>query len=292
MLRVAPLLVLLAFLVPPASAQAEVELLWKLQPGQKFQIDISQKMNQKLNVADQRINVQMTMEIFSTWEVAQVTEAGEIHLVETMDRVVMAMQLPNGIESKWDSQAGGEPTGPASEVAKSLKPLLGVKITRVMSPRGKVLDLKIPAGALDGTPLKGMFEKNGLGNVIQNASPTFPAGKIAAGKQWDSEFEAKLPVGAMKAKADYTYQGQEAHNGRPQAKIDLDLKMDLDINAPGQQVKLADQNTEGTIWFDAQAGRITESKVDQQFTLEVSGGGMKMMMDIEMEQKMLLTPAN
>ncbi len=48
--------------------------------------------------------------------------------------------------------------------------------------------------------------------------------------------------------------------------------MKMDFTIPGATVKIVDQKTEGSIFFDNNAGHIDNSVINQDITLEINAG--------------------
>src|SRR5262249_18260342 len=101
--------------------------------------------------------------------------------------------------------------------------------------------------------------------------------------------DMKSPIGKMQIKTTYTYEGSVEKDGKTLALIGMRPMMTI-VPDPNAQVemKVKDQSAKGTIAFDVQAGRLTETNMNQVMNMEVNAGGMTIQQSIRQTIKMKL----
>jgi hypothetical protein len=295
--RTVVLLITLALVViAPDSGQAAKTFRWKLKQGDKFQVDMTQKIKQNIQAAERTIDVSQDMKMQMSWNVAQVDSDGTIHLQQTIDRITMTMQIPGQGEMKFDSASEEEPQGIAKMIADMLKPMVGAKMTQTMNDRGQVLDFEVAKEALEGLRanpmLKQFFSEDSLKEMMAKGSAVLPEEAIDKGHTWTATMEINSPVGKMKTDTTYVYQGEEKRGGKVLDKFGLKLAMSFgEGGASLAKIQVKDQDCSGTMYFDAEAGRLVETQMTQKMTLEVAVAGQQMNQKLDQTMLLTVTPA-
>jgi hypothetical protein len=173
--------------------------------------------------------------------------------------------------------------------------MVGAEFTFKMDPQGETSDAKVSeklVQALQGNPalaqMGGMFSEEGMKNMMQQSSISFPKEPVSKGKTWNKTVEVKLPFGVMKLATTYTYQGPETRNNMKLERIDSKSQVSIE---PGEgaaniSLKIKSADVQGTIYFDNAAGRMIEASQTQKMLMEVSAMGQ--MFDSTQDQTMTM----
>lgn len=276
-----PLIVaLVASCVAPACSSAnaqEIALKWKFQPGLTVGVEVAQVMNMSMNIAGNPIDVKSKTDQSLTWRVTSVDADGIATVESTIDRIRMESTQPNVGLIQYDSAATDEPTGPAAEIARGIKPLIGVSFTQKMKPTGQIFEVVIPQAALAAMQQGAMGQMGMSGDFIKDlsekASPEFPANPLKKGDSWSNTAETKSPAGDMKIVNTYTYTGLQPGTTNVH-RIAVDMKMEISGAGPqGASIRVVKQNNKGMLLFDNSEGRLLKSELDQNMTLQIDVAG-------------------
>jgi hypothetical protein len=263
------------------AAQAQTTLTWKFKGGEKLNYITDTDMKQTMSVMGTDIKTMMTQRMEMSWTVKAV-QAGQAELTQKIDQFRQKMEMPGGQGFEFDSKEGKKPEGPIGQLVGPLfAAMVGAEFSFKMNPQGETSDTKVSEKlmeAIKGNPtlaqMGGMFSEEGLKNMIQQSSVSFPKEAISKGKSWDKTVEVKLPFGVMKLETTYTYQGPETLGNSPLEKIDTKSAVTIEPAANANialKIKSADVN--GTIYFDNKAGRIAELTQTQKMLMEISAAG-------------------
>lgn len=280
-----------------ATAQAQVDLKWKFQQGQKLNLQLAQDMTISIAVQGQAINQKIQMGMDLVWDVKQVDSQGVATIDQKFTRIRMTMEMPFG-KLQVDTNAENA-EGPAAQIAQQLKPLTEGTITQKLSPSGQVLEVKLDekaTEALAANPqFKDMFGEDAMKQMFGQSMVALPEKPVNVGDTWDVALGIKTQFGEMKLDSQYTYQGMAEHNGKQMAKIGIKgtLKIDKEKADPNEQTKLdiKDSNITGTAWFDTAAGRVADTDVLQKATMTVEAGGQTLEPNITTDTKLQVKPA-
>jgi hypothetical protein len=289
-------LVLLA--APSGQALAEgVSLAWRFKPGETLHYVAKQEVVQDISssVVSGKMNVGITIDL--TWAVQSVDAQQVASLVQTIDRVQMAVDGPQGVKEQYDSAAGKEPEGAAKASAAGFQALVKKPIRLKIDPQGKILEVKLPQDVLDEiqkTPalqsLGKMFSEDGMKQLLGfSALPTEP---LLPGKSWNDEslYEA-AQLGKQKVKSTFTYAGPKTLQGKPAEQIDAVVT--LEVLPPEQQaakIDIKEQHGTGTIYFDAAAGHLLQSTTTMKLKMAIEFGGQSLTTDATTNRTFQLAP--
>jgi hypothetical protein len=267
---------------------------WKVKKGQKFDVQMIQKMKQEMSVGGRDVNVNNDTVIYMSWDVDNVDEEGLIYMTQTIDR--MTMKVSGTQDIQFDSADEKEPTGVAATVYNSVKPLIGVKFTQVMTDQGEVKDVTLPEDAIKATKnnpmLAQIFSEDALKEMVTKAAPVMPTEAIKKGHSWTKDADVKSPAGQMGISNTYTYLGPTEVDGQPLEKIGVDLKLEFKGGNPfGAKISVKDQNNKGSILFDNVNGHFSSSEIKQKMTLEITVGPQTINQKLETDIQLKLTKA-
>jgi len=291
-------LAVLGLVASVTQVQAAKEFHLKFQKGQVFQVTMNQETKQTIMVMGQNKEMPMNMTMGMTWNVTDVKPDGTIFITQTIDRVQMAMNIPGQGEMKYDSQnpgGGGNPL--AAMLGKMFEPMLKAKFEQKMNRQGKMLEIKIPDEALQSVSnnplLQKFFSKEALEEMMSKMSPVLPDQAIKKGFSWESSVETPAPpFGTMKIKTKYTYEGTEQKNNKTLDKFGLVMAIDMQIKeGAGASLKVQDQKSSGTMYFDSEAGYFVENVITQQMTIAGQSAGQAFTQKLNTVTRLTTAPA-
>ena len=153
-----------------------------------------------------------------------------------------------------------------------------------MNSTGKILDIEIPQSIRDtlaGTGMADLIETSS-----KNATLAFPAEPLKLEDHWTVDTESETPAGKVTIKSTYTYKGTVTKNNKELHHFDVDIEMAFGENPMGATIEITEQEANGALYFDAEAGRIDHSEVDQDVKMTISAGGMTMNQVLKQDVKL------
>jgi hypothetical protein len=278
-------LVLLA--APSARALAEdVSLSWHFKPGETLHYVAKQEVAQNISSAavSGKMNVGITIDL--SWAVQSVDAQQVASLIQTIDRVQMTVDSPQGAMVQYDSSSGKEPEGGAKAAAAGFQALVKKPMQLKIDAQGKILEVKLPQDVLDAIrkspamdSLGKMFSEDGMKQLV--GLSVLPKEPLVPGKSWNDESLYENPqAGKQKVKSTYTYVGPKTLEGKPVQQIDSVVS--LELLPPEQQaakLDIKEQHGTGTLYFDAAAGRLLQSTTTMKLKMTVEFNGQSLTSD-------------
>ncbi len=292
--RTIGLLAVAGMLVVACQAHAAKQFRLKFKQGQIFKVTMNQETKQTISVMGQTQEMPMTMVMEMTWDITDASADG-FTIVQTIDRVQMKMKIPMQGEVNYDSKNPGGGGQIATMLGTMFKPMLNTKFEQKMNRLGKVLEVNIPDSALKGIEanplLKKFFSKDAFQEMMSKMSPVLPEKAIDKGFSWESSVETPAPFGKMKMKTKYTYEGEEVHNNKKLDKFGIVLNIEMEMQ-PGATalLKVQDQKSTGTMYFDSEAGYFVENVINQEMTIAGQAGGQQFTQKLKTVTRLTTTP--
>ncbi len=280
------------------ATAAGSDLRWKLATGQKLQIEIQQQMNQEIEIAGNPTKTSTNTSTWIDWEVKEPDKDGNAQVESKVSRIVMNMDAPMVGKVTIDTQSEQEAAGMAKMIEDALKPVVGVPMTQTMNTRGEILDIQIPEDAQAGLEESSMPPMGSPADMVKqmarNAAIVFPEGALGVGQTFNSTSEAKTPMGTIKTTHEYTYRGETEFEHRKLHKFDVDMKLQFEggENAMNAKFDVLEQNSTGTLYFDAEAGHLDSSEITQNMTVNISVAGQVLAQKMKQNMKMKVTELN
>ncbi len=270
---------LLAALPSLAQDTQSVELRIKPVPSTNVIEDTSSKLSFSFSVLGQKLTTKA--EQFRQVEVTTGPrlEDGSVKVVRTTKQMRMKLRPPRGKSVEFDSK---KPTGQAA----IFKPQLDAKLAYVFDKDNKLtsagVDNPNSIANLDGAAKAG-FEANALVAALTTTNRWLPNKAVKVGDKWARQEEIRIDSDqSLKLKVGFTYQGIKDFNGRRLHSIDtkpLSVEIVAGPNAivTGGELKPLKSST-GTIWFDAETGRVEDrvQKIRLRGSVSASLGGRKL----------------
>ena len=289
--------VLFLLVLGASPVRAERLLRWKFTSSQKLRLRTTQTMNMSAEVGGNEIKSTTEMAMTVSWTVESVAADGSAKVAQTIDRLGMKMTMPEPIGTvRIDTADTEEPNPAVAELAKSFKSLIGVAFRQTVSPRGDVCDIEMPGLAADAAAkavVGDLVGEDGLADMFRRTALVLPEAPIDAGHRWTETVTMKSPLGEMHLDKQFRYLGTELAGGLPLERVSVAMTVRFgdEPSQFGTTMKVTDQDNSGTVYFDAVAGRIARSELNQKMTVELTVGDQTIEQKINTVTKMQVTPA-
>ncbi len=284
--------VLTLVVAAPAFSQSDVR--WKFKEGQNLRMLLKTDVTTEANVQGNAIETKMAQVFTVGWKVKAVKSDGSAEIVQTFDRVELAMDSPFG-EMKFDSDKKGEvEEGPLAGLTGPMKALVGAEMTMTMTPTGETKDMKIPAKVTEALGGGGgaagmMFSPDSIKSMMQQSGPGLPDKPLKVDESFTTKRDMPNPLGTMTVETTQTYKGPDPKD----AKIEIfetKSKMSLKPNADSPfEVSLGDQDSRGELRFNKALGRIDSATTVQQMEMKIKIMDMEITQNVTSKSVMTIT---
>lgn len=280
MLRIclAILLVGSVCLVLPNGASAATLLRWKLATGDRLQARYEQQTSSTVMVAGKPAKTSLDVTLEMLWQVEDVADA-KATIQQSIERIDLKMHSPGADSIQFDTAAQKQPVGPARQLAATLSPLVGRKLTIAMTERGEVLD-NDPAGkpqdapkaapaklSPSGTPPPVSADK--IRRLSGHTLVVLPEQAVETGDTWTAKSDIAGPLGVIQQEVKYTYKGPQERGGKMLEQIDFVAQfMPPAADKISSNLTVKEQVHSGSVFFDNAAGRVVEAEQSQKLVTE------------------------
>jgi hypothetical protein len=296
-----------------SSCPAQQLLQWKFQPGQVILVELEQSTRtQQASLApglkDRSENpnshsgnasrsstlsssnpgphtgatseAKMTMRM--KWQVRSISPEGVAEIAQTVENVAIDMSSPDGGRIQFDTSDQRSNTGLARTLRENVQPVIGLTVLQRMNPQGEILDARLAPESrqrLDndgkGQGVRQVFSEEDVRNLVTQSAAVLPQRPVRPGDTWESSSKSNSPLGELLTTMRYTYRGSFRQGERTLERIDVQLDIVMpQKEQPPIAATLRDQQSQGTLWFDAQAGMFVQSSLQQGMTLQTNLGQM------------------
>lgn len=264
-----------------------VNLKLNLKPGTQYLYTMDMKMNQE--TMGQKMDNNMLME--STYDVAA-GQGTDRRITVTYDRIAMEVKSPMG-NMAYDSKdpAKGDPK------LAMMNGMLNKPFIMEVSEQGEIKkveglqeivnamgDSTTDEGAQMRTQMAQTFNDTAIKSMMQQSLNIFPDHPVKKGDTWKKSYT--MNMGFMSMTVDNTFKLASVDGGKAHIDVNSTIKggagsggaemmNGMSINLNGDQ--------KGTMDVDVETGLVTESKLKQTIKGEVSGQGMKIPMNITVD---------
>ena len=284
-----------------STARAQQLLRLKLTPGQTFNYQMVQTMDQSMRHGDNAVPMAFTTKqiMDMTWTVESVAAEDAVVIAQKTDRIQMKMQSPQGVIMEYDTASEKEPEGMALTFAPMYESMVREPIRITVTSRGEVKDMKLPQGMLEnmnkavgGGQAGNVFSEEWMKQIGEMS--VMPERPVQPGDTWTREDSRKIPgIGDQKVESSYRYEGSETRDGKTLEKISMSMRfrpVEEKVTEKGT-VGLRENETEGMTYFDAEAGHMVEAFVKLKMKMDINVLGQQMSQDMNMNMEMKLRPA-
>jgi Family of unknown function (DUF6263) len=294
------MLLWLVALLPAASVARSAEpLRWKFNVGDKFNYAVTQDMTMNVNAGpagQMATTMKQTMDM--TWNVKAVNDSGDAEITQSVDQVKLSMNMPTGQTMEYDSKSDEAPTGMAAMVAPTYDAMTKGEFSFTISPRGEISDVKVPPEVIEelkkspGAGMMGdMASAEGFQKMIMQGSLVLPEEAPQSGESWSNTTTMNNPAtGKQTIETSYSYVGTKEVNGVTMAVFKPTVKMEF-AGTDMMQMKVTEQETDGEILFNVDAGRLDSSKMQQKVKIDTTIAGQTLQQQIDQLVQVKVTPA-
>jgi hypothetical protein len=286
-------------------AQAQV-IQWKFKTGEVMRYASEHKTVEITKRTGRETKSTRSQTMNLSWTVKNAFSNGEAEIIHRVERVRVRIEAPPYMPFEFDSDTPKvDAPGPFEAIAQETKAMAGVEFTFKMKPSGEIVDIVIPPQTIKKLrdaekPPEGAgpeaaentVSEKGLKDMLASASPPpFPVGPVEAGKTWSSKPSKLLtPIGNVVTDKLFTFQGTDPKNPNL-FLIGMETRVALEpvANSP-LTAKIRTQEGKGSLTFDADAGRIVNTRGTEKTEMLISAQGQDIDQTIESTTSMTLQP--
>lgn len=252
---------------------ADTKLRWKFNQGQTMEVTMVQIIDQTTVMAGNESTSSNKSTTTMSWNVTDVATDGTATVENVINGYKMEVTIPGVGLVTVDSKTQPEPNTPAANIDAVMRPMLDTPLEQKMSPRGKIYDVTIPDSAVAGIAAASGMNAQMLKDMSEKASIEFPAEPLNRGDSWTTTATTASPAGEIQLKTTYTYEGpMEGSDSIHVIGVDLKMSFGEGPNAQGAAITVTEQNNQGKLMFDNNAGRMIESSMNQDMTMKIVAG--------------------
>ncbi len=219
---------------------------YKFKPGETLRAKVVHQAQVRTTIEGSSQTASTVSKSTKVWFVSEVDGSGKVTFVHSVDHVDMKNEVTGREAIKYDSRSDDKPPSGFEHVAKRI----GVPLTRIkMTDRGEILEREelAPDDASEPT---------------QMVLP-LPEKAIAVGETWShpNEFTLTLESGATKRiKTRQRFELKNVEHGV--ATIHVATQVLTPVDSAEVRAQLVQRESEGTIRFDLDAGRLMSQTID------------------------------
>lgn len=272
-------------LIVAGAATAEEPIRWKLADGDRFLLEIQQKTESEITTpqGSQATSVDQSTEVGLA--VDSVGDGGTASVTQTIERIKFSAQGMIGGPSEYDSSSDTPPQGAAALTAPLFDALVGSPMKMELSSRGEVRSLTVDpklAETLKENPMAksmgALMSEEGLRQMASQSAMLLPEARPEPGESWTSTVEMPIPgVGVQRVVTTYTYDGKREVEGDNLEVIKTQIEASVQPSDPpgAMAITFSEQQSQGEVLFDSEAGRPVASSLEHQFTMNMNPMGQQ-----------------
>jgi hypothetical protein len=267
----------LGVLAAPALGQGPTKLQWKFKEGDKFYVEDVSNMKQKITFMGKDIEQKQKTTMVTSYHVTKAAP----------DSTTLVSKIED-VKVQAEGGLGGE-------LDKVMEKLKGASFTITLDKKGAITKFegynefikKLTEGMEEiGKFIRMMITEDVLKKSAEEAFSFLPPEPVSKGSTWKRENVIPFgPLGSFKAANEYTYQGTEDGLAK------IGLKAQLNYSPPKGDAgfglfkitkgNLKSEGARGTLYFDAEKGRLAKYSMAMVFRGSLSLDIMGQMVDME-----------
>ena len=283
-------LIAMFFVVFPVICCAQKPLAWKFPKERVIDVVMEQDTKMKLtglaSTPIRDINTLQKTDLI--WTVLEVRSEGVVTLQQAIRRIVLEMKSQNA-NFVIDTDHEKPLAGVGEIMAKEIRALAGSRFLVTTNKNGEVLDVKIPDDSSKKATPDGLAEA-GLREIAVNSSLQFPNKLVNVGDTWQKQFDLDMRTfGKLIVSTTYQYLGEELVEGQTLDKIRATTAMRASDPKDNSGLKLSQQESAGTIWFNNAQGCIDHCEYKQGMSMDVQQAGQQIKQIVNQDLKLKFT---
>jgi hypothetical protein len=255
------------------AAEPREAMRYHFTAGEKLAYVMEATTQIELSTAEGRSESVMKQLIDLTWEVGRVDADGKATITQTVERIRLHVETPDG---PIDCDTRGD-AAPADSKAKAfadrLNGMVGARLSATIDARGRLADIRFVGGAGRAGAPGDPSSEAGFRHLMGQLIPSLPETAPAPGQSWSVTVAEKLPQGKAVTETRCTSEGPEERGGRPLHKLVLAVTRKTETEA-GEALGTSDGS--GTAYLDPAAGRLMESALTHVLESEIVTGDRKL----------------
>lgn len=273
-------------------AAGDGALAWKFTADQVLKMKMTQDVTMTMDIQGQEMEVLNNSVSEMTLTVNSVDADGVATVSNVIDRMVLVTEAP-GMSVSIDTASDEEYDAVAAQIADVIEPMIGMAVTQKMAPQGKIFDVEVPDGMLDGAKgnpmMAQMFNEEMIKQTTSKANLVFPEGELAMGDKWENEATMTLGSADVNTSTNYEYLGVADVDGTPLHVIRGVISMSFPDGMQGMDVDIIDEDSTFLFYFDGNKGRLTKSELDQNVSMEIAAGPQTISQEVKQEMTIEVT---
>ena len=265
----------LATVLAAPAASAETLLRWKFAAGEQWQLTVDQHTVTVTTGAGKPTSIDITMQLRMSWTIDSVDPDGAARMTQRFERFAVKMKSGSAEPIEYASDSETSASGSATDIAAAIGPVIGADFLVTLTERGAIREVKLSDAATEAftsvqsPALKQLFSAAGISQLLRQTAVEFPEQAVATESSWAAESTTPSPWGVVKQARSYTVAAQEVIDGKTLERINVagELEIASDEQAP-RKMQLIEHDFTGTLYFDAEAGRLAKSESTQKLTTE------------------------
>ncbi len=212
-------------------AQSGTLLRWKLNEGDKFEMNIANQVNQVIDPDGQNIEIPMSMNFKVGMTVDKAGDA-KFETTQTMQQIRIQSDSPF-MSVDFDSSKK-EDMKSAEGLAGVFKSLVGKSFKQTLSDRGESLNFEVDPKLMEEVQQNEIaarfFNEDSLKQMLTRTCGILPEKAVNEGATWEDSFDQTMKGMKMTIKSKYTYAGKVNQDGQDLDKFTV--KSDVSISVP------------------------------------------------------------
>lgn len=273
------------------AQDANDQLRWRFQPGQRFNVSLTKTGNVETQVDTRIRKVEIESQLEFEWNVIKVAK-GETTIEQKLTRVVLESGAPGDVSAQrlsYDSSNVVYRKGISNTVANQLKPLIGLTYQFVISDRGEVKSVMIAEDQQSiveaipaSLPIKDLLTSKGQQSNLGSATWVCPE-SMSDDRTWKTKQLLDSELGTYNRISRYTA-------GEPEDEVvQIDFVTDVKHD-PKMALKMFEGK--GRIEFDTADGYVRSSESSTRMTTESPYRDLVVKTTIEMASELKMEKLN
>lgn len=303
MIRRMTVLATLTLLLPASVSVAQVELKHKVNESATFTTNAYVSIDQTLTIAGNETTTKSETTTTTVTKTGERDGDGNIQRADSVKSLQISISGTPG-EYRFDSVNPDQQGGSQLEMMRDVHKLLAKRtVTTTFDKDGKIVKIDAGQDQLANLPdlVKSLaaseFDSEQMKTMARQQRQVLPDKAVKKGDTWQRTSTASFGAGQeMEFTTTYTYEGTVESSGKQLHKISAkttDVKFSVAADSPLpirlKESKLKIENSESTVLFDAQLGRVMQSKesvrIKGPLTFEANGQELPSELDLTIKSE-------
>lgn len=276
------LLCLLAAGFLPSTVKAQAPLRWKFAEGMSLRYQVEQSLDWKIGVTTEKsdrepqsIGSKIDQTIDLDWRVSELLESEKARIELSVRRIQVVVAAADGTTEEFDTASDAPPRGATAMLAPLYRALIEAEISVTLASDGEMTDLQVSEELLER--LKNLPGETAVDprqlieQLVKQLTLPLPESATEPPQSW----RAREPVTLFDKtgqQAVITYEQMPSTDGD-----DRQVSISLSASQPAVESNQNSFQLQGTVLFDAEAGRLALSETESTAVAHETSGGKKVL---------------